>query len=98
MQKLFKAKSIFLFIVMPVISFSQQKNYGSWKIEAYSNSIIKVTHFPFEYSNNFNVTNAVIIKPIATISVACCWLVYPNLLIKFPIDQRGGKGCVPVSL
>jgi len=64
MTNFFKAL-IVLVGLKSTICFAQNQNYGSWKIESYANNIVKVTNTPQEYAKNYNVTNAVMIQPLA---------------------------------
>ena len=65
-MKLFKAIA-FAICSLPFLLFAQNINYGSWKVEGYATNVTKITHNPYEYSKSYNVTNAVIAKPVATI-------------------------------
>jgi oligosaccharide 4-alpha-D-glucosyltransferase len=65
MQKLFTAINIALFVMVSTVSFSQNKD--SWKVENYAANIVKITHIPQEYNKSYNVTNAVIAKPLANV-------------------------------
>ena len=47
------------------LSFAQRN--ANWEVIPYANNILKVVYHPFEYNRDFNVTNAVIAKPLANI-------------------------------
>lgn len=61
-MKLFK---LFVVILSPFVLKAQSKNFGSWKVESYAANIVKLTHTPNEYNKSYNITNAVIAKPLA---------------------------------
>ncbi len=65
-MKLFKTIA-FVIYSLPLLLFAQSANYGSWKVETYAANVTKITHTPNEYSKNYNVTNAVIAKPVTTL-------------------------------
>lgn len=57
---------ILIFVSISLHSFSQS---GSWKVEQYTSAIIKVTYTPLQYKTGENVSDAVIINPMKSISI-----------------------------
>lgn len=61
-MKLFK---FFVVLLTPFTILAQSKAIGNWKVESYAANIVKLTYTPSEYNKSYNVTNAVIAKPLA---------------------------------
>ena len=63
---IYKSTFIAIGVLLFSISAFTQRN-ANWQVVPYANNINKVIYHPFEYVNDFNVTNAVIAKPVNNI-------------------------------
>lgn len=90
-------------IIIFCLSFNvnAQQNAGSWQLKAYTSNIIKVTFNFNEYSNAFNVNNAVVLKPSANLKAkytlekdsSISLNSYEKTInIKLYFDKEGNKG------
>ncbi len=66
MKHMIKSTLFVLSITLFSISVIAQRN-ANWQVVPYANNVNKVIYHPFEYVNDFNVTNAVIAKPVNNI-------------------------------
>ncbi len=66
MKHMIKSTLFVLSIALFSISVIAQRN-ANWQVVPYANNVNKVIYHPFEYVNDFNVTNAVIAKPVNNI-------------------------------
>jgi len=53
-------------IVLSAATFVTAQRNANWQVIPYANNVIKVVYHPFEYTRDFNVTNAVIAKPLTS--------------------------------
>ena len=65
MNKFIVKISAFVMLFISIGSFAQRN--ANWQVFPYANNIFKVIYHPAEYNREFNVTNAVIAKPLNNI-------------------------------
>ncbi len=53
-------------IMLSAATFVTAQRNANWQVIPYATNVIKVVYHPFEYTRDFNVTNAVIAKPLTS--------------------------------
>ena len=60
-------KTWLLFILFFCVTNIFAQRNANWEVKTYASNVTKLTYHPFEYTRDYNVTNAVIAKPVSNI-------------------------------